>query len=310
MKTFRPIVLLLLLICSTYAIPAHALVKPCYLASPGELCSTTIWQTLGDSLNRAAKGLGEAIGAALVDLKAKLQAARTQVFSSNLSGAQLEQAQAELGQLLSAKDYYLCLVDVMLAPKGPGNRGAAGPFYDQLQAQTYHGFADFDGNIPPFARGLFNVWTRQVEERLHSDAPPRSLTEVFSRFQNAIQKTMPAYEHYEIARDWAEYAAADRNLTQDPRQYAVLLIAIERPWVPSDFPVKPNIMDDSSKYYSAMAALFGQEALDKAVKTVMTSKKNQNGRLAPALRAGGAEYSHPWPALWAARAKPARAITF
>jgi hypothetical protein len=52
--------------------------------------------------------------------------------------------------------------------------------------------------------------------------------------------------------------------------------------------------------YDQMVAWFGQDAIDKASRTVMSAKKDQNGYLSPAFETNGAKYRRPWAAIWAA----------
>lgn len=271
---------------------------PCSLAAPGEICEMSSLEVLGKSLSSAAVSFGEALGAQLKELKIKLDKSRARVFHGNLSGAELKQAQTELSGLLTTKDYYLCLVDIILLPMATQNRGPAASFYNQWGTANYHMLADFDGNIPPFARGAFSTWTDKVEEQAGKSGSAGSVSSVVQRYTDAMQKTAPAYERYEISRDWAEYAAAGRNISNDPKQYAITLIAACGPWWRLSYATP--IMNISGEYYAAMADVFGQESVTKATKTIMSAKKNRNGELEPPLQVDGVEYKEVWPALWGA----------
>jgi hypothetical protein len=280
------------LCCLAAAIPAAAFeLPPCALASRYELCDNDTAAKAGAALGRIAESIGEAIGSRLKILKGKLDQARAEVFSGHLSGPELQAAQLRLDELLKEKDYYLCLVDVLLAP---GGRPAGSDSFGALAQERYRKFADFDDGIPKFARGAYIAWTDEVEAIGHAQGPTSSFPALIARYTAAMQQANNTYRPYAMARDWGEYAKAGRNVSEDPKEYLTTLIALKGPWWTAAAKNHPP----SAELYNQLVSMFGQEAVSKVTHALMTAPKNHDGELAPPYRSDDFNYPDLMSALW------------
>jgi len=100
---------------------------------------------------------------------------------------------------------------------------------------------------------------------------PDSLTGLSNRFRTAFAESQPQYEQYRLARDWAEFAAAGRSITDNPKIYVTLLLAIKRPWGISGTFAEPDLMENAAEHYRTMAEIFGEDSVLQAAKRLLGS---------------------------------------
>ncbi|HEV2709569.1 MAG TPA: hypothetical protein VGU67_05115 [Edaphobacter sp.] len=223
-------------------------------------------------MTNAESSAGEVIALYMKNVQQHLVIARKRVYNSNLSGAELQRAQGELRSLLTTKDYFLCMMKILYSPEMRPINGPANPmafFYTAIYKRS----SRFDGGIPTIAVDRFDEWARHVAEHL---GDPRSATyffQVIPKFQDALKSDPEDYERYSIARDWGETAAAGRNITTDPKLYADYLILIDGP--------EGNFwpLGRQPDFHAALLSTFGQDAVDRSLREVMSARKNRDGLL-------------------------------
>lgn len=274
--------LMLLLACSLTVMAQRT---PCDPRYPITHPCTSMAERAVDVVN----ALGQT-AAAKGDVTLQIQQARRRFFDAYPQGPGRAQAEAEFANLLDQKDFYYFYITLYPAPRGMSS--AESSHYMDL----FLGLGGkLDDGIRPFASRLFNNWTDLIRERM-GRGRPNSLSELSSRFRTAFAESQPQYEQYRLARNWAEFAAAGRSITDDPKTYATLLLAIRRPWGISGTFAEPDLMEKAAEHYRAMTEVFGEDSVLQAAKRLMAAPKNKDGNLTPVLQANGLRFETPYTA--------------
>lgn len=261
--------LLLLLLCSLTALAQRPnRIPPCGPLTQYQPCTATVWQALGDAIN----SMEGANAARLAELEVRIEEARQRFFKVYPNGSGRAQAEEEFASLLLEKDMYLCNVDLFNSRQGQIDSG--------LQFRVGR---NLDGGIRPFASSLFGKWTDLIRARKGREMP-NSLAELSNRFRTAFAESQPQYEQYRLARDWAEFAAAGHRITDDPKRYVTLLLAIKRPWGISGTFAETDLMEKAAEHYREMTEVFGEVSVLQAAKRLMVAPKDKDGKLTPALQ--------------------------
>jgi hypothetical protein len=231
----------------------------------------------------AGRGFGEAL-ARLRDardqqaqeLSERIQRTRAQFLRIRADDPGRARAWTDFEKVLSEKDqWYLAKEEPALV------QGAVDTI---LLGRTT---VDVDGGISPFARGLFSEWENLLVVKTARQGRQVSL-------EQALKDSRPLYDRYRLARNWAELAGAGRNLTDNPRDYLVFLIAMIRPWADRLTPVESDLIDRSAAYYDTLNQAFGADTVLSATKRLMSAPRNKDAMLSPPLKLNGTEWNHPY----------------
>lgn len=245
--------------------------------------------SLACARDEAAAAAGRAFGEAVAtmrqarersaeDLSARIRQARGRFLRVSPSDPGRKQAWDDLETLLVEKDFWYLAQEEPAMVQGILNTALLGKSNVVV-----------DGGISEFARGLMNAWEEVLVFKTRRQ--PRKVS-----LEHALEESRPAYEHYRLARNWAEFAAEGRNLTDNPDDYLMYLTAMVRPWGMGTLSrnAEANLLDRATAYRQALIDVFGKDAVTSATKRLMNAPRNKGAMLSPALRLNGAEWTHPY----------------
>ena len=155
-----------------------------------------------------------------------------------------------------------------------------------------------DHGISDFSRGFFNDWTGMIVRKAGKQAMGANFSAGAGQtLGQAIDSSMPTYEQYRLARDWAEFAAAGRSITNDPDGLVTRMLAMNRPWAHRGTSPEPDFVHQAESFSHQVAQVLGPAAITAAGKRLLTAPKDRSGYLSPALVVNGREYTDPPEAL-------------
>lgn len=229
---------------------------------------------LGNDLGEARADWRAAKERYAQDLSEKIAVARQRFESLKEGAVGYQEARATLEDLLVKKDFWYLEQEEPLVMRGALDTFMKGFFNAQV-----------DGGIRPFARAWFSTWENFLRDRVRGDR--------HQPLEQAIEDSRPIYEHYRLARQWAESSALGKMPTNDPVQYGQLLVTLESPWVVMGYASDRNYPKTVATYYETLQAVFGPGTVEQAVKATMALPKDRDGFVSPPLEMNGRKWADP-----------------
>jgi hypothetical protein len=191
-------------------------------------------------------------------------------------GAELEAAKLQFASILFYRDVYRMLTDIkpnavpdILRPRADLEANKGGELLWQLWGNMMSLSTASGEPIRESAKRYFNEWSDVFHERLTASAKS---TGIGIPDPGAIpgiwQKLLPSYQTYEVARDWAEDAAAPFPLPID-----VYVFGLVRRW-----PVPAVDEQQAVQDYQVLLRTLGTERVFEAAKKVQAAM-NQEGEI-------------------------------
>ncbi len=280
-----------IIIFSAALTPAFS--QSCDPRVPGVVCEPLWQQAVGelfDAAHEIGRAYGEDLGKEGKAIAARVQAARTKFAQTNPSSSAFAPAWAELAEALRLKDLW-CLKIELLPDEVKKPYGIKLDFDFEKAV---------DGGIRPYASRFFSFWSAEVKARtgpqlmgIMFDWNRKTPAESVSQ---ALRETVPAYERYRLARDWAEAALARHPFISDPESLVIRFLAIQQPWAPHFDKSDPDLINKAREYYRTMLDVYGRETVLASARRVTRSPIGKDGLLAPALVLHGFERPDPYDA--------------